>query len=247
MDHLDNVHIAGIEVSCIVGIHDFERTLEQPLVCDIEVGFERRPGLFGATLAESIDYARLEGTVRFVLEHGQFFLLEDAAEALCATVLAPQRVRPARCTVRLNKPRALGGRCIPGVSIARSAAEYHPVLEHNHFGTVDVLHEGPACGVYMLHIPAGGLIPPHVHRTMAEAELVFGEGLHLNNVPVASGMAHVWPSDFVHAYMNVHSEETTILCINRPRFDPQDEILVTTHLADLPDTTPFGKRYFGIP
>jgi hypothetical protein len=82
---------------------------------------------------------------------------------------------------------------------------------------------------------------------MAEAELVWGDGLLLNNVPVASGMAHVWPSDFVHAYMNTHSAEATILCINRPRFDPMDEILFNVQLADLPDATPFGKRYFGIP
>lgn len=247
MERFDTVHVEGIAVECIVGIHGFERTAPQPLICDITVGFARRPGRFGASLGESIDYARLEGAVRFVLEHGHFFLLEDAAEALCATVLAPQAFQPARCSVTLRKPRALGGRCIPGVTLERHASECTPEKEHNHFGTVDVLHEGPACGVYVLRIPAGGSIPPHVHRTMAEAELVLGEGLLLNNVEVAAGWAHVWPAEVLHTYTNGHTEESTILCINRPRFDPLDEILVEVNEDALPDPAPFGKRYFGLP
>jgi len=247
MKQLDRVHLTGIEVQCIVGIHAFERTAAQPLVCDLEVGFERRPGRFGTRLEDSIDYARLEGTVRFVLEHGHFWLLEDAVEALCATVLAPRAARPVQCSVRLTKPLALGGRCIPGVSIERWAEDFAPELEHNHFGTVDVLHEGPACGVYVLHIPPGGGIPAHVHARLFEAELVLDEGLLLNRRPVAAGVAHVWPANVVHAYKNPGAAEATILCINRPRFDPKDELLVVPEPADLPDASEHAMRYFGAP
>lgn len=247
MKPLDRVHLAGIEVSCIVGIHSFERVTPQPLVCELEVGFERRPGRFGASLEGSIDYARLEGLVRFVLEHGHFWLLEDAVEALCATVLAPRTGRPAYCGVRLTKPQALGGRCVPAVSIERWAADFSPELEHNHFGTVDILHEGPACGVYVLHIPPGGSIPAHVHTTLFEAELVLDPGLLLNRRAVAAGEAHVWPAQVVHGYTNPTHTDATILCINRPRFDPKDELLVVPEPDELPDVTAHRMRYFGAP
>jgi dihydroneopterin aldolase len=232
-------------VECIVGIHAHERVAVQPLECDIEVGFERRPGGFGASLEASCDYSRLEGMVRFVLGHGEFLLLEEAAEALCATALFPHDAQPAFCRVELRKPLALGGRTVPAIRIQRSTDECIPAIETNHFGTVDLLHEGPTCGIYMLRIPAGGAIPPHIHTWLFEAELVWDDGLELNGAAVPAGMGHVWPQDTVHGYINRTEREAKILCINRPRFDPSDEILVTNQTGG--DPTACATRYFGLP
>jgi dihydroneopterin aldolase len=245
MEAFDFVSLRGITVECIVGIHAHERVAVQPLECDIEVGFERRPGGFGASLDASVDYARLEGMVRFVLGHGEFLLLEEAAEALCSTALYPHEAQPALCRVELRKPLALGGRTVPAIRIQRTADECIPAIETNHFGTVDLLHEGPTCGVYLLRIPAGGAIPPHVHAWLFEAELVWDEGLELNGIPVQAGMGHVWPQDVVHGYLNRTGKEGRILCINRPRFDPSDELLVSDRVGE--DAAAHATRYFGLP
>jgi dihydroneopterin aldolase len=129
--------------------------------------------------------------------------------------------------------------------VLRYAHEMQYGLERNDFGKVDILHENQDCGVYLLHIPAGGSIPAHIHRKMGEAELVMSRGLLLQRAPVDGGLAHFWPLEFVHEYQNPSEEERTILCVNRPAFDPADEIRVDPPTA-WSDPLPHRKRFFGL-
>ena len=119
------------------------------------------------------------------------------------------------------------------------------VLEQNDFGHVHILHENQDCGVYLLHIPSGGRIPAHVHREMGEAELVISTGLELQGQPIEAGLAHFWPLDFVHQYDNPSEAMRTVLCVNRPAFNPADEIAVEVP-EEWPDSKPYRKRFFGM-
>ena len=98
-------------------------------------------------------------------------------------------------------------------------------IEDTLFGKVDVLGEAEEWGLYLLRIAPGKLIPLHFHKRLAESELVLSPGLHLQGQAVAVGTAIDWPRQWPHAYANPTNQEQVILCIDRPPFDPEDEVL----------------------
>ena len=61
----DIIALQDLRVTCLVGIHPHERITPQPLVVQLKLYFERKPGHFGRTLAESLDYGFVCGTWRF--------------------------------------------------------------------------------------------------------------------------------------------------------------------------------------
>jgi dihydroneopterin aldolase len=226
----DTLRIDGLRVDCIVGVYPHERDRPQPLVVDLALSLDTRPAVRGGGLKKSIDYARLSAEIRFLLEGCRFLLLETAAEAIARYVLAPATPdRPHAyvdaCSVRLTKPEALGG-ARASLEVHRRASDMRYTHEEKPFGTVDILAETSECGIYRLRIAPGRTIPTHVHRTMEETELVLGSGLLLQGAPVAPGTAFAWPREFPHRYDNKTAIEQSILCIDRPRFIPDDEIEV---------------------
>lgn len=235
---LDVIEIHGLRADCIVGVYPAERMAAQPLVVDLSLAFDTRRAGREGNLEASIDYARLAGEVRFLLAASHFRLLESAAEALSRYVLAPPtqdapRAQVTEATVRLTKPNALPGEAVPSIRIHRTAAETKIEVEKNDFGEVDVIHETEGCGVYRLRVAPGRSIPTHVHRIMDEWELVIGAGLLLQGHPVAPGSAFQWPKAFPHRYDNPLGIEQTILCVDRPRFIPEDEVEVAVPTEEL--------------
>lgn len=100
-------------------------------------------------------------------------------------------------------------------------------LESNGFGTVHILHECDALGLYVLEMAPGATIQAHFHRVMEESELVLDAGLLQQNLRVRPGDAFTWPAGYVHEYRNPTSRPRRILCIDRPKFIPEDEVVVT--------------------
>jgi len=241
----DLVLLEGLRVECIVGIHPEERHRPQPLEADVAVGLARRPGGFGRSLADSLDYDLLEGMLRFVLLHGRFLLVEEAAEALAATALAAPARRPDHCRVALRKPLALAGRAVPAVVIERAADELSPVVGRRGKIVVEILHAGPSCRVERVRMPSGAAIPPHLHAADTEAELALHEGLELNGRPLAAGIGHAWPAGFVHAYRNGSPGECHLLRVVRPGPAPEETPVAEIVPHDDPRT--LAVRRFGLP
>lgn len=115
-------------------------------------------------------------------------------------------------------------------SLARPAFE----VEVNGFGAAHVLYEDEALGLYVLEVAPGAAIPAHFHRVMQESELVLDAGLLQQGRPVRAGDAFHWPAGYVHEYRNPTDGPKRILCIDRPRFIPEDEVLVAGPVALLP-------------
>lgn len=243
----DVVTIRNLKVNCVVGWFDEERATPQPLEVTISVNYDARRAARDGRLSSTIDYARLAGEARFILEAGRFRLLESAAEALAAWVLAPSSSHLPPTTanaveVELVKPEVLGGVAVPSVRIARVPSDFEVCVEVKAFGLVEVIFETAECGLYRERIGPGKVLPTHVHYTLDESELVLGNGLLLQGKPVAAGLAHSWPRAFPHRYENPTGEEASFLCIDRPKFRPDDEVEVAVPVADL--RLPTSIRYF---
>jgi len=228
-EKFDIISIHGMSVPCFIGIHRHERHERQTLLVDVDLYLKTAQAGDDASLVRSVDYSRVYGEIRFLLEACHFRLLETAAQALCAYLLADppadrEQARVEAVRLQLRKPSALKSEAIPGLTVLRTRDDIRIGLEVNGFGKVDLVHESTDCGVYRLRIPAGGHIPAHYHEQMAEAEMALSDGLLLQGKPLAAGLAHFWPHSFVHRYDNPTDTERTILCVNRPAFIPSDEI-----------------------
>lgn len=232
----DVISIQGLRVDCVVGIYPHERDRVQPLEVDVHISLDTRRAGERERLAHTIDYAATANQIAFLLRSCEFHMLEAAARALARLLLAPpapgeQRPRARSATVRLTKPDALGGAGIPSVEITRDAADVELEHETKPFGTVDILEETRAVGIYRLNIAPGRGIPMHVHRVMQEYELILGEGLLCNGQPIPPGHWFRWPKDAPHRYDNPTSSWRSILCVDSPPFLVDDEI-------EVPDAEP---------
>lgn len=244
---LDVIELRGLRVFCIVGVYRAERHTPQPLELDVSLYLDTRAAAGKAGLRATVDYARLCGELRFLLESASFRMLESAADALCRYILAPptsdvHRAAVQAVTLRLIKPDALGGGAVPSVVIHRRAGEYRFAVEHKPFGQVDVLYEDEGAGIYRLRIRPGGAIATHEHREMDESELVLGGALLLQGQPVAAGTGFKWPRQHPHRYDNPAATEQTVLCVDRPAFIPHDEVEVDAPASGL--ARPEGTAYY---
>lgn len=228
---LDVLELRDMKVECIVGLYPRERVVPQTLRLDVALFLDTRAAAAKGGLSATVDYGRLAGELRFLLESSWFLLLETAADALCRYILAPptqdgHRAQVHSVSLRLSKPHALPGGTTGSLLVHRAASEYEYETEHKPFGQVDVVYEDDALGIYRLRLQPGGVISTHEHRVMDESELVLGSGLLLQGRPVPAGTGFRWPRHFAHRYDNPQSTEQTILCVDRPRFVPEDEVEV---------------------
>lgn len=246
---LDAVELRGLSVDCVVGVYPDERGRVQPLELDAALFLDARAAVKGG-LAHTVDYARLSGELRFLLESCSFLLLETAADALCRYVLSPptgdgNRAQVKAVTLRLCKPDALPGVGTASLTVHRRADEYTFGEEHKPFGRVDIVYEDPEVGIYRLRVKPGGTIVTHEHRQMEENELVLGQGLLLQGRPIPAGTGLRWPHRFPHRYDNPTDVEQTVLCVDRPAFIPHDEVEVDPPAGGLVPVQ--GRPYYPAP
>ena len=77
----------------------------------------------------------------------------------------------------------------------------------------------------------GGRIPTHIHERMDESEYVLTDGLTgwwtgAGPRVLPRGHSVRWPIGLPHGYQNDTTAPQAVLCIDRPPFDPSDEILL---------------------
>ena len=244
---LDRLSLKGMRFDCIVGLFDYERNTPQPVELDVTLHFDTREAAQHSRLAQTIDYSRLLGELRFILTASRFRLIESATEAVAAWILTPPshdvpRPQVEQVDVRLSKLVALSGAAIPSLEIHRSRADFQMKTETKHFGSVDIIFETKECGVYRERITPRTVLLTHVHHHLDEAELVLGSGFLLLGKPIEAGLAHSWPRGFAHRYENITDIEQSFLCIDRPAFIPDDEVEVDVPVEKL--VLPEPVRFF---
>jgi dihydroneopterin aldolase len=240
----DVIAIDRLAVDCVVGIYPHERSVLQPLLIDVRMALDTEHAGSSQRLRRTVDYAQVASQIAFLLQSCRFHLLETAAHALTRYLLAPpalgeDRPRVQEVMLRLTKPDALGGKGTPSLEVHRDATDVKLGHETKPFGTVDIVHETRAEGIYRLNVAPHRSIPLHVHRVMNESELILGDGLLLNGRAAASGSVYRWPHDTAHRYDNPTDRWQSILCVDSPPFLPDDEIEVAGEPADVAPEPPF--------
>ena len=178
--------------------------------------------------------ARMLVEARFLLESAVFPDVGTAAQVVADWALTPPvagRGHPLIRGVELGLA-ALGASGEPsGGRVVRIRGSAAPTIhvEQKDWGSVDVVHEHRLAGVYRLNVRPGGTIPNHLHRYTAEFELVLHEGLvgWRDGGPdevLEVGSSTAWRPGQQHGYHNPTQRICSILCVDAPPFEPEDEV-----------------------
>ncbi len=106
---MDHVSVRELSVRAVIGVHDWERAVEQTLVFNVDMAPAAGLRRAAATddLADALDYSAVADAVVDVVREGKFRLIETAAERVAERLLAGFALTWLRLEVR--KPIADGG------------------------------------------------------------------------------------------------------------------------------------------
>ncbi|HEX7384208.1 MAG TPA: dihydroneopterin aldolase [Burkholderiaceae bacterium] len=117
---MDKVFIEALEIECVIGIYDWERKIKQPIVLDIEMGFDNRKPAASDDIADTLDYKAVSKRLIQFVSESDFGLVETLAERCCAIILAEFGVAEVR--LKLSKVGAVRGAKAVGVILERRRA-----------------------------------------------------------------------------------------------------------------------------
>jgi 7,8-dihydroneopterin aldolase/epimerase/oxygenase len=101
----DYVSIRDLSVPAVIGVHGWEREVEQTLIVSVDMVPETADVRAPATtddLADALDYSAVAATIAAVVREGKFHLIETAAERVAERLLADFPVTWLR--LELRKP-----------------------------------------------------------------------------------------------------------------------------------------------
>ncbi len=98
----DYVSVKDLSISAVIGVHDWERQVEQTLLVSADLAADIRQAAATDDLADALDYSAVARTIAAVVREGQFHLIETAAERVAERLLADFPVTWLR--LELRKP-----------------------------------------------------------------------------------------------------------------------------------------------
>jgi 7,8-dihydroneopterin aldolase/epimerase/oxygenase len=101
----DHVSVKDLSVTAVIGVHDWEREIEQTLLVSVDMVPETadvRKAAASDELADALDYSAVAETIATVLREGKFRLIETAAERVAERLIADFRLPWLR--LELRKP-----------------------------------------------------------------------------------------------------------------------------------------------
>ena len=111
---MDIVFIEQLSVITTIGVYDWEQTIEQKLVFDIEIAWDNRKAAASDDVSDCLSYADISERVIAHVEGGKFALVaEEVADLLLETFQSPW-VR-----IKVSKPGAVARAANVGVIIER--------------------------------------------------------------------------------------------------------------------------------
>jgi len=116
---VDIVFIRELKADTVIGVYDWERSVRQRVVLDLEMATDIRRAAGDDALEHTLDYAAISSRVLSFVEETQFELVETMAERVAALVLAEFEVPWLR--LRLSKPGAVMQARDVGVLIERGS------------------------------------------------------------------------------------------------------------------------------
>ncbi len=84
----DYVSVRDLSVAAVIGVHDWEREIEQTLIVNVDMTADAGRAAASDDLSDAVDYSAVAETIAAVLREGRFRLIETAAERVAGRLLA---------------------------------------------------------------------------------------------------------------------------------------------------------------
>ena len=114
---MDIVFIRELRADTVIGVYDWERSIRQSVVLDLEMATDNRRAAATDSIDDALDYAAISARVLAFIEGSEFQLIETMAEDVAALILGEFGVPWLR--LRLCKPGAVARARDVGVVIER--------------------------------------------------------------------------------------------------------------------------------
>ncbi|MDN0122168.1 bifunctional dihydroneopterin aldolase/7,8-dihydroneopterin epimerase [Yersinia aleksiciae] len=114
---MDIVFIEELSVITTIGVYDWEQTIQQKLVFDIEMGWDNRKAAASDDVNDCLSYADISDSVIKYVESQRFALVERVAEEIAELLL--QRFNSPWVRIKVSKPGAVAQARNVGVVIER--------------------------------------------------------------------------------------------------------------------------------
>ncbi len=115
---MDIVFIEQLSVITTIGVYDWEQTIEQKLVFDIEMGWDNVAAAKSDDVNDCLSYADVSEAVIRHVEGQRFALVERVAEEVAELLLS--RFNSPWVRIKVSKPGAVARAANVGVIIERS-------------------------------------------------------------------------------------------------------------------------------
>ncbi|WP_054178883.1 bifunctional dihydroneopterin aldolase/7,8-dihydroneopterin epimerase [Trabulsiella odontotermitis] len=115
---MDIVFIEQLSVITTIGVYDWEQTIEQQLVFDIEMAWDNRKAAASDDVQDCLSYADVSEAVVGHVEGNRFALVERVAEEVASLLLS--RFNSPWVRIKVSKPGAVARAKNVGVVIERS-------------------------------------------------------------------------------------------------------------------------------
>ncbi|WON76485.1 bifunctional dihydroneopterin aldolase/7,8-dihydroneopterin epimerase [Serratia sp. UGAL515B_01] len=116
---MDIVFIEELTVITTIGVYDWEQTIQQKLVFDIEMGWDNRKAAASDDVNDCLSYSDISDAIIQHVQPNRFALVERVAEEVAEILL--QRFKSPWIRIKVSKPGAVAHANRVGVIIERGA------------------------------------------------------------------------------------------------------------------------------
>ncbi|MDW8845408.1 bifunctional dihydroneopterin aldolase/7,8-dihydroneopterin epimerase [Erwinia sp. MMLR14_017] len=114
---MDIVFIEQLSVITTIGVYEWEQTIQQKLVFDVEMAWDNRQAAASDDVSDCLSYADVAEAIINHVAGGKFALVERVAEEVASLLLA--RFNSPWVRIKLSKPGAVAQAAQVGVIIER--------------------------------------------------------------------------------------------------------------------------------
>jgi 7,8-dihydroneopterin aldolase/epimerase/oxygenase len=113
----DIIFINGLAIDATIGVYDWERTIKQRLVLDLEMCFDIKSAASSDDLSHALDYSAVSQRIISFVEASSYQLLEALVEQVAKIVMEEFAVSGLK--LKINKPGAVPEASGVGLVIVR--------------------------------------------------------------------------------------------------------------------------------
>ena len=111
--------LKGLQIDCIIGIYEHERTKTQPLIVDVELDYDFAAAALSDAIGDAVDYDLVAAGIACLARERGFKLIETMAEEAAAMLLR-SLVQVRRVRLEIRKPAAVPAAACSFVRVERT-------------------------------------------------------------------------------------------------------------------------------